>query len=334
MQQMAEAPTQSLEQSFPLLESATATASIPAQSMSADATGGVGFDPGSGHPGILPSSTGYEAQAPGGYDLGGGSDALTSPADGNYRDDLTIIEGIGPKIAELFFSYGINTFSDLASTAPDQLRQIMATDFASHDPSTWPDQAQMAATGDWEGLRAWQDQLLGGRDVGPRDDLTLIEGIGPKIAELLGAAGLQTFSDLANRQANEIAGLLGPEFAAHDPSTWPQQAQMASVGQWDQLRAWQDQLKGGRVEATDRDDLTLVEGVGPKIAELLNSVGITSWRQLAATPVDQIRELLVQSGEPSALHDPTTWPQQAQMAADGLFDELKAWQDELNGGRM
>lgn len=162
----------------------------------------------------------------------------------------------------------------------------------------------------------------------------MVEGIGPKIAELLSASGVQTFSDLAALPANDIATLLGPEFAAHDPSTWPQQAQMASVGQWDQLQAWQDELNGGRVEAASRDDLTLVEGIGPRIAELLNAGGITTWRQLAATSVDQIREWLAQAGDQYAVHDPTTWPQQAQMAADGLFDELKAWQDELNGGRM
>ena len=133
----------------------------------------------------------------------------------------------------------------------------------------------------------------------------------------------------------EISAILGPAFSAHDPSTWPQQAQMAASGQWDELRAWQDQLDGGRmVGAAASDDLTIIEGVGPAIAELIQAAGITTWSQLAITSAEQIKELLAQAGGQYATHDPTTWPQQAQMAADGLFDELKAWQDQLDGGKM
>ena len=109
---------------------------------------------------------------------------------------------------------------------------------------------------------------------------------------------------------------------------------MAAAGQWDQLRAWQDELDGGCVVAGGTDDLTLIEGIGPAIAELLTNAGITTWTQLAATSVEQIQELLSQSGGQMAAHDPSTWPQQAQMAADGLHDELRAWQDQLNGGKM
>ena len=367
MQQLAEAPTQSLEQSFPLLESAAATTG--AATHSAPGTGG--FDPNASHPGILdssvpqsfePSATDYSQQQPFGGgtaaaefmssmspDLaptvgGGGNDNVVEsgsahPSIESTKDDLTIIEGLGPKIAELFYSYGINKFSDLARTDPGQLRQIMATDFPSHDPSTWPDQAQMAATGDWDGLRAWQDQLQGGRVVTPpapptpQDDLSLIEGVGPKIAELLAQNGIMTFSDLSTRQPMEISAILGPAFSAHDPTTWPQQAQMAASGQWDELRAWQDELDGGRVVDAPADDLTIIEGIGPAIAELIQTAGITTWSKMAQTSADQIKEILNQAGGQYAAHDPTTWPQQAQMASDGLFDELKAWQDKLDGGR-
>ncbi|MEM9411859.1 MAG: helix-hairpin-helix domain-containing protein, partial [Planctomycetota bacterium] len=356
--QIAEAPAQSLEQSFPLLESATSTAGSQPSAMgmqSGAMTGGGGFDPNAGHPGVLDSSspTGFEqpnygqqgygadpsgmmsSMAPTDPPMGGDPMMSSHPSIENVRDDLTIIEGVGPQIAELFYSYGINKFADLASTDPSQLRQIMATDFAAHDPSTWPDQAQMAAIGDWDGLKAWQDQLQGGREVAPQDDLTLIEGIGPKIAEILTMNGLRTFSDLAMRQPMEISAILGPEFASHDPSTWAQQAQLAATGQWDQLRAWQDELDGGRVvSGAGADDLTIIEGIGPAIAEILNAAGIVSWTQLASTSIEQIQEVMAHAGGQYSVHDPATWPQQAQMAADGLFDELRAWQEKLDGGRM
>ena len=85
--------------------------------------------------------------------------------------------------------------------------------------------------------------------------------------------------------------------------------------------------------ATVKDDLKAVEGIGPKIAEILNNAGITTFAQLGATEVSKIKELLEAAGNRYKSHDPTTWPKQAQMAADGKWDELKTWQDELDGGK-
>ncbi len=81
------------------------------------------------------------------------------------------------------------------------------------------------------------------------------------------------------------------------------------------------------------DDLTKVEGIGPKINEILQGAGIRTFSELAATPVDRLKELLAQAGSHFANHDPTTWPEQAALAAKGdweAFDKLKA---ELDGGR-
>ena len=88
-------------------------------------------------------------------------------------------------------------------------------------------------------------------------------------------------------------------------------------------------------KATDSgsDDLKLIEGIGPKIEQILKDGGINTWAQLAATKADKIKELLTAAGSRYASHDPTTWPEQADLAAKGEMDKLKAWQDELDGGR-
>jgi len=81
------------------------------------------------------------------------------------------------------------------------------------------------------------------------DDLKKIEGIGPKIAEVLNGAGINTYADLAAKKAEEVKTVLeGAEgnFAAHDPGTWPKQAQMAADGKWDELKTYQDALDGGK----------------------------------------------------------------------------------------
>ena len=83
-----------------------------------------------------------------------------------------------------------------------------------------------------------------------------------------------------------------------------------------------------------KDDLKLIEGIGPKIEGLLNDAGIHTWAALAATSVDKIKEVLTAAGKRYATHNPSTWPQQADMAAKGEMDKLKAWQDELDGGKI
>ena len=81
------------------------------------------------------------------------------------------------------------------------------------------------------------------------------------------------------------------------------------------------------------DDLKKVEGIGPKIEEVLNSHGVTTFAQLAATEPETIKAWLTEAGSQFATHDPGTWPKQAELAAAGKWDELKAWQDELQGGK-
>jgi len=86
----------------------------------------------------------------------------------NVADDLEKIEGIGPKISEVLSSAGISTFAALAASAPEAIREILdnaGSQFAAHDPATWPKQAGLAAEGKWDELKTLQDELLGGREV-------------------------------------------------------------------------------------------------------------------------------------------------------------------------
>jgi len=85
---------------------------------------------------------------------------------------------------------------------------------------------------------------------------------------------------------------------------------------------------------TANDDLTKVEGIGPKIAELLQKADIDSYAKLAETDVEKLKEILSEAGGNFKSHDPSTWAEQAKLAADGKWDELKKWQDELDGGKV
>jgi predicted flap endonuclease-1-like 5' DNA nuclease len=86
--------------------------------------------------------------------------------------------------------------------------------------------------------------------------------------------------------------------------------------------------------APDRpDDLKRLEGIGPKISQLLKDQGIVTFGQLADTSVDRLEAILGAAGPRFRLADPATWPEQARLAADGAWDELQALQDRLIGGR-
>jgi predicted flap endonuclease-1-like 5' DNA nuclease len=79
------------------------------------------------------------------------------------------------------------------------------------------------------------------------------------------------------------------------------------------------------------EDLTIVEGIGPKISGMLRAEGIVTLAQLAATDVQRLRDIMLAAK--LRIADPTTWPQQAALAAAGKMDELKALQDTLKAGR-
>ena len=86
-------------------------------------------------------------------------------------------------------------------------------------------------------------------------------------------------------------------------------------------------------KADKGDNLTKIEGVGPKISEILSNAGVDSFAKLAAADADKLREILAEAGNRYKAFDPTTWPQQAALAADGKWEELKELQDRLDGGR-
>lgn len=81
------------------------------------------------------------------------------------------------------------------------------------------------------------------------------------------------------------------------------------------------------------DDLKIVEGIGPKIEELLFNAGITTYGQLSATGVQQLKNILADAGPRYSMHDPGTWPAQSLLAANGEWAELKSYQEFLHGGK-
>lgn len=190
------------------------------------------------------------------------------------------------------------------------------------------------------------------------DRLQIVEGIGPKMDEILRENGINTFAALSSSSKDALRDILnkyGDKYRIIDPNTWPQQAGLAQDRKWNELIDLQKALDTGRSDTatstpTDsklekylikvgvlrrwaQDDLKAVEGIGPKIEELLHAAGIKTWRALSTTDVAAIQDVLTAAGPRFQLADPGTWPKQAELAADGKWDELQEYQDFLQAGK-
>ncbi len=193
-----------------------------------------------------------------------------------------------------------------------------------------------------------------------RDDLKQINGIGPFIEEKLNDLGIYTFEQVSQLD-EEMVGTLTTaiEFfpGRIDRDDWVGQAdrlfytkgntpqemtnttakittrRYATATEKIEVNGLAAVSRGSRVTSTKPDDLKKIEGIGPKISGILNEAGIYTFANLSQTPVDRLKGILADAGNRYKMHDPSSWPKQAALAAAGDWDELKKLQDYLDGGR-
>lgn len=189
-----------------------------------------------------------------------------------------------------------------------------------------------------------------------QENLQVVEGIGPKIEEVLKAKNIGTWSALAACSTDDLKEILeaaGPNYRIHDPASWPKQALLAAENHWDELIALQKSLDAGKssetgdetpskVEkmiakimgfSTNSADLKIVEGIGPKVEQLLKAAGINTWSDLAGASTERLQQILDAAGDNFRLMDPGTWAKQAELAAAGKWGELSEYQEFLDGGK-
>ncbi len=93
------------------------------------------------------------------------------------------------------------------------------------------------------------------------------------------------------------------------------------------------QVRETSATEVEKDDLKKIEGIGPKIEELFNNAGISTFAGLAASSLDRLAEILEEAGPRYSVHNPATWSEQAKLASEGKWDELSDLQAKLDGGR-
>jgi len=90
--------------------------------------------------------------------------------------------------------------------------------------------------------------------------------------------------------------------------------------------------KAATKKSSTKDDLTKIEGIGPKAAEALTAAGLATFADVSKSTPTKIKKILDESEGKFAAMDPGTWTKQAKLAAADKWDELKKWQDEMDGG--
>jgi len=305
------------------------------------------------------------------------------------KDDLTQLVGINTEINSVLNNQGISNFKQLSHSDSNTLKKYINDSnipLVDIEVESWSHQAAMANKGQWDELKVYQDFMhsdsevdtlvksnsgksqvtktkktsvkktniedISTENLSDHDNLKKIEGIGPKIEEVLNNGGIYTFSQLHNSDKSRLRSLLddaGNQFRMHDPESWPHQAGMANRSEWNELQTYQDSLnnrkssgstktkkktkKKNKPVAHKKDDLKKIEGIGPKIQELLNNAGIFSFKDLSKQSRDVIKQLLDDAGPQFRMHEPESWPHQAKLAAKNEWKELEKYQDFLISGR-
>jgi predicted flap endonuclease-1-like 5' DNA nuclease len=265
-------------------------------------------------------------------------------------DDLTRIKGIGPKTAAVLTGAGVDSYARLASTSEPDLRRVFsdAKTAVPRSVNTWAMQASFAAKGDWPGLDAFTrksqpeaeakaEPVEAAAHPPKPDDLTQLNGIGPKAAEALVKAGITTYGALAEanepqlRHALHAADMMPPAGLG----TWPMQASYVARGDFQGLMKYNEKrtrpttAKPGAttaepVQAASPDDLTQLKGIGPRVASLLSDYGVTTYADLQHTSTGDLREIVAMGGAlPPASLD--TWPTQASYAVKGDWQGLATY---------
>lgn len=165
-----------------------------------------------------------------------------------------------------------------------------------------------------------------------KDDLTLIQGVGPFLEKKLNAIGIYTYEQISQFDKARI------EQVTTDIAFFPGRIERDDwVGQAQKLMQMKkvspDKFKEKKSHPKNTDDLKIIEGIGPKIEEILKQADINNWEDLAETAPKYLEVILADAGDRFKLHDPGTWPTQARLAARGEWNLLREYQDDLKGGR-
>lgn len=167
----------------------------------------------------------------------------------------------------------------------------------------------------------------GGLTTSDGDDLSKLNGISDEALAIYHANGIRTIADL--RKADDEA--LARHFASSNHNYYFAQQQANLYGS--DMKGYLDYRLNNYAMALRNDNLQVVEGIGPKIEALLKEDGIRTWGMLARKSPEDLKAVLDKGGKRYQMHNPKTWPEQADLANKKKWEELYNFQKFLDTGR-
>lgn len=163
-----------------------------------------------------------------------------------------------------------------------------------------------------------------------KDNLKGISGIGPFLEVQLNEIGIGTYEQISQLDGKMIE--LVTENIEYIPGRiekddWVGQAKRL-------LRSRKSRTASKSFNLIMGDDLKVIEGIGPKIEDVLKKGRVRDLVDLSNASIDRINKILNDAGGRVKIANPQTWPAQAKIAITGDWDALKKYQDTLQGGRV
>lgn len=172
-----------------------------------------------------------------------------------------------------------------------------------------------------------------------RDNLTLIEGIGPFLERKLNENGIFTYEQIGtfdDRRIEEVTKDIQFFEGRIKKDDWVGQAKSLYQIKIQNPKAFELMAQNNEIisEAPElMDDLKVIEGIGPKVEQLLKDAGFINLTDIAAAAATDLQEILDKAGSNFRLQDASTWPAQARLAVNGDWDLLEEYQQKLKGGK-
>ena len=289
----------------------------------------------------------------------------------SQKDKLQKIKGIGPQIEKILNGKGIHTFKQLKKADAETLKEYISNAdirFKNNQTSTWSHQASMAEKGQWKELAVYQEFM----DDIKIDSENLAATIKKSNKTTVPSATFKksikpdsSSSEFSSDNTEKKQSFLNYDFnldktatsnSADTDTTNLDNAQKATdssildnidnltsnnksypddlkIDQEDTHNKSSHQSKRDSKNSEQKDNLKLIEGIGPKIEEVLNNANILTFNDLKQSNRDLLKSVLTEAGSQYRMHEPETWPIQAEMAHNKNWDKLEEYQQFLTGGR-
>lgn len=259
------------------------------------------------------------------------------PAADGQKDDLTLINGVGPFLEKKLNNIGICTYEQISKMDAETIEEVTeAIEFfpGRIEKDDWVGQAnRLLGRGDNGNIQARVAAFPSVKEVA--EPKINIEELNEASVEEMEAEMLdketQASAEAVSKVVLEEAEMLSEEESPDSETEG--EAEIIVLGSQSTEEVTDEVPTINPFGNVKKDDLKVIEGIGPKISIILTNAGIYTWKKLSESRAEDIKEILASAGNRFKIHDPSTWPQQAEFAAKGNWVKLKEYQDYLVGGK-